>query len=153
VGKITHHPLRPLLYASGGAGVLELDPESGEIIRRFPGGVESHALTPDGARVYTVDRGGGISAWNLETGVRERSFPDVYGTDLAISPDGRFLYVLYGSNHIVDGSRVYIVDRTSGARLRTVILGGLARRIAMSHDGIAIISNEGGEVGWVDFVR
>jgi len=153
VGKITHHPLRPLLYASGGAGVLELDPESGEIIRRFPGGVESHALTPDGTRVYTVDRGGGISAWNLETGVRERSLPNVHGTDLAISPDGRFLYVLYGSNHIVDGSRVYIVDRTSGALLRTIILGGLARRIAMSHDGIAIISNEGGEVGWVDFVR
>jgi hypothetical protein len=80
----------------------------------------------------------------------------VWGTDLTISPDGRFLYVIYGSSHIVGNSRLYIVDPASGTELREVVTGGLAIRIAMSADGIAVISNEGavaGELGWVDFVR
>ncbi|HUQ16112.1 MAG TPA: hypothetical protein VM094_08650 [Gemmatimonadales bacterium] len=85
--------------------------------------------------------------------MQERSLPGVRGTDLTISPDGRFLYVLLGSDHIVGGSKLRIVDPTSGIVLRTVELGGLARRIAMLPDGTAIISNYGGLVGWVDFVR
>jgi hypothetical protein len=51
---------------------------------------------------------------------------------------------------------LFIVDAASGAILREVVLGGLARRIAVSVDGTAIISNEnsvGGAPGWVDFVR
>jgi hypothetical protein len=152
VNKITHHPSRPLLYASGAAGVHELDEQSGEIIRRFPGGLVSHAVTPDGTRLYTIGLSDGIEVWNLETGEQERRLPGVFGTDLAITPDGRFLYVIHGSNDTVDGSRLYIVDRASGALLREVVLGGLARRIAMSSDGIALITNEGPD-GWVDFVR
>jgi hypothetical protein len=153
VNRIVPHPLKPLLYASSGHGVLELDSKSGEIIRTFPGAVESQAVTADGTRLYTVSFSGGIGVWNLETGTHERTLPGVGGTDLAISPDGRFLYVLLGSDHIVGGSKVYIVDPATGGRLRTVTLGGLARRIAMSEDGIAVISNVGAETGWVDFVR
>jgi DNA-binding beta-propeller fold protein YncE len=155
VNKITHHPSRPLLYASGGAGVLELHPTTGEIIRRFPGGVQAHAVTADGARLYTVGFDG-LGVWNLTTGALERSFSNFWGTEVAISPDGKFLYVLFASNHIVGNSRLYIVDPASGTIVREVVLGGLARRIAMSSDGIAVISNEasvGGEVGWVDFIR
>jgi DNA-binding beta-propeller fold protein YncE len=150
--KITHHPSKPLLYASGGAGVFELDDRSGEIVRRIRGGVNGHAVAPDGKRLYTTGYGGGIGVWNLETGAQEPSVGFVFGTDLTVSPDGRFLYVVYGSNHIVDGSRLYIVDPASGALLRRIVLGGLARRIAMSSDGTAVITNEGPD-GWVDFVR
>jgi len=56
----------------------------------------------------------------------------------------------------VGGSHLYLVDPVSGVELREVVLGGLARRIEMSADGIAVISNEGAtaeELGWVDFVR
>jgi hypothetical protein len=54
----------------------------------------------------------------------------------------------------IDG-RLYVVDAKSGATLREVVLGGLPKRIAMSADGVAIITNEGDEdvFGWVDFVR
>jgi hypothetical protein len=51
------------------------------------------------------------------------------------------------------GSRLYIVDRASGALLREVVLGGIARRVEISDDGIAVITNEGEPDGWVDFVR
>jgi uncharacterized protein YjdB len=157
INKITRHPSKPLLYASGGAGVLELDDKSGEIIRRFSGEVYAHVVSPDGKRLYTVKYwGAGIGVWNLETGAQEPSVGSVSGTDLTLSPDGRILYVLYGSSEIVGGSHLYLVDPVSGAELREVVLGGIARRIEMSADGIAVVSNEGAtaeELGWVDFVR
>jgi DNA-binding beta-propeller fold protein YncE len=112
-------------------------------------------VSPDGTRLYAVSFVSGVRVWNLETGARERTLPDVAaGTDLAISPDGRFLYVLRGGFDFEN--RLYIVDVGSGALVREVTLGGLARRIALSLDGIAIISNEnsvGDAPGWVDFVR
>ena len=154
--KMTHHPSRPLLYASGDAGVLELDDRSGAIIRRFAGqAADAHVVSPDGTRLYVVSfSGGGVRVWNLETGAPERTLPGVSGTDAAISSDGRFLYVLDGGFDFEN--RLFIVDVASGALLREVVLGGLARRIALSLDGTAIISNEnsvGGAPGWVDFVR
>ena len=158
IHKITHHPSKPLLYASGGAGVLELDPKSGEIFRRFPGGVSAHAVSPDGKRLYTIggDWGPGVTIWNLETGAQESTIGSVYGMDLAVSPDSRFLYIILAADRGVDSSVLYIVDAASGAMLRRVVLNGWAMRIVMSADGIAVISNEGlsaDEVGWVDFVR
>ena len=153
VSKLTRHPSRPLLYASSSSGVLEIDPESGEILRRFSGGSWGHVVAPDGTRLFAVGFLDEVTVWNLDTGVQERILPGLRGTDLTMSPDGRFLYVLLGSDHIVGGSKLRIVEPTSGIVVRTVELGGLARRIAMLPDGTAIISNFGGAVGWVDFVR
>jgi hypothetical protein len=100
--------------------------------------------------------GGGIGVWNLETGAREATLGSGWGTDVAITPDGRFLYVILGSSHIVGNSRLFIVDAASGTVVRELVTGGLANRIVMAADGTAIISNEGavaGELGWLDFVR
>ena len=147
IRKITRHPTRPLLYASG-PGVLELDDSSGEIIRTFQGDSWSHAVSPDGTRLYIVGIDGGTAVWNLETGVREPGLP-AYGDDVAITPDGKFLYV-------IQYSRLFIHDRASGIRVREVVLDGLAQRIAMSSDGIALITSASHTVGpddWVDFVR
>jgi uncharacterized protein YjdB len=156
ISKITHHPLKPLLYASGGVGVLELDPKTGEIKRWWRGGVASHAVTSDGSKLYTVDFfGAPINVIDLETGERVQLPGRFAGGDVVLSPDDRFLYVSLPSNHSVDGSKVFIVDPFSGALLRTIVLGGLSQRIAMSSDGIAIVTNDGvpGTPGWVDFVR
>ena len=150
IDKVTHHPSRPFFYASGTNGVFEIEATSGQLTRRFRAGTVSHDVSPDGARLYTVNPGDGIGVWNLDTGAREPRLGTVGGTDLVVSPDGRFLYVILGSNQIVGGSRLYIVDRASGALLREVVLGGVARRIEISGDGTAVITNEG---GWVDFVR
>jgi uncharacterized protein YjdB len=152
VVKLTHHPSRPVLYASGEAGVFELDDRSGTILRRFAGSEHGHVLSPDGTRLYAV--GSGVRVWNLETGALERTLSDVRGTDAAISSDGRFLYVVHGGFDF--DNRLTIHDVASGAELRSVSLGGLARRIALSLDGTAIISNENSLAnapGWVDFVR
>ena len=118
-----------------------------------------HNFPADGEYRFTiVDLGIDLYSRVLETkhtvllivDGREVFRGDVGGTDLVVSPDGRFLYVILGSDQIPDGSRLYIVDRASGALLREVVLGGLARRIEMSGDGTAVITNE---AGWVDFVR
>jgi hypothetical protein len=157
VQKLTRHPSKPLLYASGGAGVIEFDDRSGEIIRRFPGEAWAHALSPDASRLYTLPFfGSRIGVWDLETGEEEPALDSAFGTDIAVSPDGRFLYLILGSSHIVGNSRLYIVDAATGTVAREVVLGGVTNRIAMAPDGTAIITNEGavaGELGWVDFVR
>jgi DNA-binding beta-propeller fold protein YncE len=149
--NIIHHPTRPLLYATGGTGVLELDDSSLERTRTFAGDAWAHTVSADGTRLYIVGLDGGTSIWNLETGVQERG-NQVQGDGVAVTPDGRFLYVLYS---YPAESRVFIVDRASGALLREVVLGGLAQRIAMSGEGIALISSGGdaGSTGWVDFLR
>lgn len=152
VYQITRHPSKPLLYVSGGAGVLEIDDKSGAIVRRLRGGVSGHVVTPDGKRLYTVSFRG-IGVWNLETGAEEPTIETTQGQDVALSPDARFLYVVFATNHHVGGSRVEIVDPGSGTVVRTVFLDGWPNRIAVSPDGTAIITNEGGAVGWVDFIR
>ncbi len=148
VSKITRHPLKPLFYLSAGfSAVYEVDARSGEILRRFPrSAAESHVVTPDGTRLYIVGPGDSIGVWNLDTGEQERTLPGAGGGDVDITPDGKFLYV-------IGGSRLQIVERTAGAVVRTVTLGGAAWKIAMSHDGIAVISNFDFNSGWVDFVR
>jgi uncharacterized protein YjdB len=150
IDKVTHHPTRPFFYASGAGGVFEIEATSGLLTRRFRAGAVSHAVGPDGTRLYTVNPEDGIGVWDLDTGARGPRLGAVGGTDLVVSPDGRFLYVIFGSDQVPDGSRLYIVDRASGALLREVVLGGLARRIEMSGDGTAVITNE---AGWVDFVH
>ena len=129
---------------------FEIEATSGLLTRRFRAGAVSHAVGPDGTRLYTINPEDGIGVWDLDTGARGPRLGAAGGTDLVVSPDGRFLYVIFGSDQVPDGSRLYIVDRASGALLREVVLGGLARRIEMSGDGTAVITNE---AGWVDFVH
>ena len=156
VGRITHHPSKPLLLASTATGVYELDEKSGAIVRRFAGdGYDAHVVSPDGTTLYAVAfNGAGVAVWNLETGAPGRTLRGIHGNGMAISSDGRFLYVIRGGYDF--DNRLRIVDVASGAVVRDVSLGGFAERIALSSDGTAIISNSnsvGGEPGWVDFIR
>ena len=148
ISKITRHPLRPVFHATVSAGVYEIDPVSGEVTRTFPGRIQSHAVTPDGSRLYAVARDEVIRVWNLDTGAEEPSLASVSGFDLAVTPDGKFLYVVWGAE-------LRIVDPLSGAVVRIIDLGGEGRRIALSRDGIAAISNMDWSIGegWIDFVR
>jgi DNA-binding beta-propeller fold protein YncE len=155
VGKLIHHPSRPVLYAPSQTGMFELDEKSGAIIRRFPGGgYDGAVVSPDGATLYAVAFGGeGAAVWDLATGALTRTLGGIEGTDMAISPDGRFLYVIRGGFDFDNRLRIY--DAASGTMVRNVSLGGLTRRLALAADGTAIITNENstGEPGWVDFVR
>jgi DNA-binding beta-propeller fold protein YncE len=147
INAFSRHPSDPLLYATvNGTGVLEINRETGVVARSFPiaGAVQGTAVALDGSRLYVAeeftDR---IHVRNLLTGASEPTITTVGGFGMALAPGGHFLY-------LTGGGHVHIVDRLSGALIRSVNVGGSPRRIAFSPDGIAVVTNE---AGWVDFIR
>jgi hypothetical protein len=147
INAITRHPTEPLLYATVTASsVLEIDAVTGDVERTFPlgGGVQGNAVSPDGSRLYVADESlNSVRVVNLATGVEEPSITSAGGFGLAISPDGAQLY-------LARWDQVVIVDRATGELVRRVSVSGVARRIAFASNGVALVTNEG---GWVDFIE
>jgi uncharacterized protein YjdB len=153
-GSITafsRHPTLPRLYGNlGYAKVVEIDMETSSALRTFDpadfgvvGTVQATAVSPDGKRLFAETESGDLMSWNLETGQPDLKLAGGGGFGLAISPDGKVLYV--GS-----GGSVLLVDPASLTLLKTVNVGGLVRRVAVRADGTAVAANE---QGWVDFIR
>jgi uncharacterized protein YjdB len=151
VTAFSRHPTAPRLYGNMGyAAVVEIDAESGTVLRIFRpaehgvgGTVQGTAVAPDGSHVYVALEGGDLLSWNLATDALGPKLTAGGGFGLALSPDGEFLYV-------ARGGEVLIVDRASLVLLRRVTVGGWARRIAVREDGVALVTNEN---GWVDFIK
>ena len=151
VTAFSRHPTAPRVYGNMGyAAVVEIDAESGTVLRTFTlaehglgGFLQGTAVAPDGSHVYAALEDGDLVSWNLATGALGPKLVGGGGFGLALSPDGQFLYV---------GRRgdVLIVDRASLVLLRTVTVGGWARRIAVRADGVALVTNES---GWVNFIK
>ena len=155
IEKVTRDPVHPVFYASGSDGVFEVEADSrqaypslprrsglpcGEPRRRKAVHGQSHRRDPS---LEPRHRGARPEAWQ-----RGRHRSDCYPRRAVPLSDPLV-------NRNAGGSRLYIVDRASGALLREVVLGGLARRVEVTGDGTAVITNEGefqGD-GWVDFVR
>ena len=97
----------------------------------------------DPAQVTVDEAMTSVHVVNLATGLEEPSIATAGGFGLAISPDGAQLY-------LARGDAVQIVDRATGALLRTVSVTGSARRIAFASNGVALVTNES---GWVDFIE
>ena len=151
-GSVTtwsRHPTEPRLYGNVGyASVVEIDSETGAVLRTFTptgssGLVQSTAVSPDGARLYAAIEGGDLLSWDVETGAAGPRLANGGGFGLAVSPDGKVLYV-------ARGAEVLLVDRASLTLLKTVGVGGSTRRIGVRADGVAIAANE---AGWVDFIK
>ncbi|MGZ8392182.1 MAG: YncE family protein [Gemmatimonadales bacterium] len=84
--------------------------------------------------------------WSLRKGSKRGEIAVLGAFAMAVSPDWRQLYITSSL-----GGAVYLIDRKTGARLRTVATGGSPRRIAFTSDGsTAVVANE---AGWVDFIR
>ncbi|HKW50035.1 MAG TPA: YncE family protein [Gemmatimonadaceae bacterium] len=64
---------------------------------------------------------------------------------LRLSPDGSKLYVSAST-----AGQVYVVDRATGTINRTVVVGGVPRRIVFLPDGRAAVANE---FAWVDLLQ
>jgi DNA-binding beta-propeller fold protein YncE len=148
INQLTPHPTLPRIYATvAGGTILEIDAVTRSILRSLPvpGAVQGTAVSPDGTELYVAQEfGGDLVVWDLATNQLKQSVPGAGGFGLALSPDGKSLYV-------VSGGEVYIVDRVSRARLRTVNISGNGRRIAFDPaTGIAAVTNE---AGWVDFLQ
>ena len=153
-GSITtwsRHPTLPRLYGNMNyTAVVEIDSENGSVLRTFnlPGGtpfafVQSTAVSPDGTMLYAALEDSDLISWNLETGASGPRLASGGGFGLAVSPDGKVLYV-------ARGAEVLLVDRASLTRLKAVQVGGSTRRIGVRADGVAVAANEG---GWVDFIK
>jgi trimeric autotransporter adhesin len=151
VTAFSRHPTAPRLYGNMGyAAVVEIDAESGTVLRTFTlaeqglgGMLQGTAVAPDGSHVYAALEDGDLLSWNLATGALGPKLVGGGGFGLALSPDGQFLYV---------GRRgdVLILDRASLVLLRTVSVGGWTRRMAVRSDGVALATNES---GWVNFIK
>jgi len=133
------------LYANlDNAQVVEIDTDSNRVIRSFATGTLNAgiAVAPDGSELYNVTNDNVLWVVDLTTGGKI-GYPGLGGDDVAATPDGSRLIVAAGPN-------VRIVNRISRTLVDSLIVGGSARRVALSHDGgVAVVSNEG---GWLDLI-
>ena len=108
-------------------------------------GVQVHAgvaYSPDGRTLYdaTGDTGA-VDVWSTETWKRisrfelngptaGANFSESFAANLALSPDGRFLYALDQGNW-----RVVVIDTVAGQRVASIATGADPLAMALSQDG------------------
>ncbi|HEX5962456.1 MAG TPA: hypothetical protein VFY42_01925 [Gemmatimonadales bacterium] len=140
------HPGGSLLYVSlDNAQVAEIDVSARQVSRLFPTASLSQgtAVALDGTELYTVTENNELVVTDLATGTQAAKIPGLGGFGLVASPDGSRLYVAGGVN-------VKIVDRASRTLIDSIVVGGGARRIALSRDGgAAFVANE---AGWINVI-
>jgi DNA-binding beta-propeller fold protein YncE len=140
------HPTAALLYASlDNAQVAEISVDSGHVSRLFPSGSPSQgtAVAPDGSELYNVTENNELFVFDLATGNQVARVVGAGGYGLVATPDGSRLYVAGGPN-------VKIVDRVTRTLIDSIVVGGGARRIALSREGgTAFVANES---GWVNVI-
>jgi WD40 repeat protein len=90
------------------------------------------AVSPDGHRVYAIDRAHWLTVWDVRTGLVVDRDED-YGTDLALSPDGRLL-VSWGE----EGVRVR--DARTLADERRIVWTELVRDATFTPDGRHLVT-------------
>lgn len=141
------------LYVSTwqGGTVVEFDLRTRAVSRTFPvGGVpQKLALSPDGKTLYIANEAGYVQFWDLVTGVQigtNVTLP-ASGYGIALSPTNGLLYV---STAYFGGGEIVLVAPTTRTVMKTIIVGGAARRVVFSASGVGFVPNEG---GWVDFLR
>jgi uncharacterized protein YjdB len=149
VERLVRDPVRPLVYAVTFPGdVFEIGVE-GETTARpliFPEPIPDVVVAPDGSRLYAKGSENLIHVVNLETGLTESPLI-AWGTSLAITPDGKFLYVM-------DRERITIIEPIAGLVLRRIELGTWLRQIAFSGDLAIVVDNSGNpDPDAVHFVR
>ncbi|HKT59644.1 MAG TPA: Ig-like domain-containing protein [Gemmatimonadales bacterium] len=151
VTAFSRHPTQPWLYGNVGYGlVAEIDRETGMVLRTFDpialgstGAVQGTAISLDATRLYAAVENGDLLSWDLATGAGAERLTAGGGFGMAVSPDNALLYVAHGS-------AVLLVDRASLTLLKTLVVGGSVRRVAVRPDGVALAANE---AGWVDFIK
>ncbi|HTG83695.1 MAG TPA: hypothetical protein VL853_02755 [Gemmatimonadales bacterium] len=145
----TFHPTLPLVYASSGTAVLEINLNALAVTRNFDvrGTSQGLALDPNGTDLYVAAEGGTLQILDRTTGQETQAIPlgsPLFG--LALSSAKDLIYVADES-----AGRVVIFDRPSRVELKQVQVGGTPRRIVLDQSGTtAIVVNEN---GWVDFIQ
>lgn len=146
---IAFHPTQPIAYVSAAwAGtVSEVSTATLVILRTFPvgGSPQGLAIAPDGAELYIANEGFGLQIWDpvADTAITTVNIGSgAFG--LALSPDNTRLAVTLPSGQVT------FIDRATRMITKTVVTGGLPRRIAFGPGGtVVVVPNE---AGWFDLV-
>ncbi|MDH3457323.1 MAG: YncE family protein [Gemmatimonadota bacterium] len=144
------HPTEPRLFVTAffGGTITEVNTDTRQVTRTLaPGGtLQGIVAAPEGDVLYVADEGGDLKVVDIATGGVTQVPGASGGFGLALSPDGRQLYMGVPSTGIVR-----VIDRASRTVVGTITTGGVPRRIAFDYfGGWAAIANES---GWVTFVR
>lgn len=129
--------------------VTEINMKTNTVLRTLPvgGGPQGIVISPNGTQLYVANETGDLQFWSLATNA---SVGDVIlagrGFGLALRPSDGNLYVT-----TLEAGEVQVVNPTSRVLVKSITVGGKARRIAFNSSGsIGVVANEG---GWVDFLK
>lgn len=142
------HPDRRQLYvATRTAGtVLELDPETLQLLRSFAlgGRTQAMALEPVTGELYVANESGWLDVVKLKSGERTASLRlDGGGYGVSLSPNFAWLYAT-----VPAAGKVCVIDRTTLRLIHTIWTGGSPRHAIFARGGrVALVVNE---AGWVD---
>ncbi|MDH3571170.1 MAG: hypothetical protein OER89_13460, partial [Gemmatimonadota bacterium] len=144
------HPTESRLFVTAffGGTITEVNTNTRQVVRTVtPGGaLQGIVVAPEGDVLYVADEAGDLKVVDLATGGVTQVPGASGGFGLAMSPDGRQLYMGVPSAGVVR-----VIDRASRTVIGTITTGGVPRRIAFDYFGNwAGIANES---GWVTFVR
>lgn len=105
-------------------------------LQRFRGGFTWMALAADGATAYVANATNrGIAIVALPSGTGEFLLPDVRPSDVALTPDGRTVY-LAGCKAICTPGFVQLLDTATRRFTAEIEVGGNPYRVAVARDGL-----------------
>ena len=129
--------------------VTEINLKTNTVLRTLTvgGRPQGIVISPDGTQLYVADETGALQFWSLTTNT---SLGNVLlagrGFGLALRPSDGNLYVT-----TLEAGEVQVVNPTNQQIVKSITVGGIARRIAFNTAGsMAVVANEG---AWVDFLR
>lgn len=138
---LTRDGRRLYVTVEANRAVLEVDVAGARVARVFPTGEEiSHmvALAPDESRLYVTSIGSGaLSVFRLADGATTRVPLGKGPEGLAVSPDGRFLWVANRS----DGELV-VLDTATDRAVDTLAAGEFPIRVAFTPDGGRVLVSD-----------
>lgn len=136
---------RSRLYVSTVNGtVTEINTAAHAVTRSFTAGGTPQDLVvgPDDNTLYLANEAGWLYVWKLRSWARTDSIPVPYAFGLALTPDGKQLWVTQTL-----AGKITVVDCTSRAIVETVPVLGAPRHVAMTPAGTtAVVANEAGVV-------
>lgn len=130
---------RALVTVEASKALLEVDTESGKVIRALITGQEvSHmvAVTPDGSRAFVANIGsGGITAFDLKEGKKVADVATAAGSEgIAVTPDGRQVWV---TNRAADS--VTVLDAATLKPLKIFEAAAFPIRAEATPDGKRVL--------------
>ncbi|HEU4807842.1 MAG TPA: hypothetical protein VFT01_06230 [Homoserinimonas sp.] len=145
---LAHHPVEPLIFASGAGHAREINTETGAS-RTFAVGpaAQASALALAGDRLFVAGENGKLDVISLGTGeVTTVTIPECSMYDIVATPGGEALLATCAF-----GGTVKLIDPESATALITIPVGGDPRRAAISADGSrAVVANQS---GWFDIIQ